>query len=1220
MKYLLVLLIMFAGHVLLAQTNDSVADSVAKRIILIGDAGALVNGKHPVTTAVKRYMHPDKKTIIVYLGDNLYQFGLPDEGSRNYELSRTVLDSQMNVIANTQSHVYMIPGNHDWANGRSYGWESLLRQEAYVNLMKEKNVEFIPSEGCPGPVEVPIGNDVVMIVFDSQWFLHQNDKPGIEWDCPCKTENEFMLQLKEILRKNLNKLVIMACHHPFMSNGIHGGYFGLKQHIFPFTDMKKKLYIPLPVLGSIYPISRSVFGSPQDISYPAYTNMVNKIRAETRLHPNVIYVTGHDHSLQLLKDTSHYYIVSGSGCHTSRVEKSKNSLYVNGDSLGFAALEISKNKTVRAKFYTVDIDSETVKETFSKNIIDFSKPPTLKEDTAKLKIPPYTEYYEAAAGAHYKENASTLKRLILGNNYRNIWGEPVKLKVFRLKEEHGGFKIKSMGGGKQTKSLTLEDKNGKEWTLRTIDKDPEQALPENLRNTVASEIVQDMISAAQPYAPLPVASLAASARIAHATPQFFLVPDDLAFGVYRPMFANKVCMLEQKDASWDGSDTKGSITVMNNLIEDNNKHILQKEVLKARLLDILIADWDRHIDQWKWGVSDTGKGKLYYPIPKDRDQAFFNSDGWLIAWISRKRLPFLKGLRYKIHDINHLSAVSKDFDRVFLNQVNRQEWDSVTTVFRHEMTDTAIQRAVKTMPPEIYALNGKETADKLISRRNDLGKKSLKYYDFLAKQVTVTGSNKTELFKVFNEGKNVRVQVQAHEGKDSGSIMYDRLFDISKTKEIRLYGLRGNDKFDISANTPNKSFLRIIGGKGNDTFHINGNIKNYIYDLSGEKNFVEKGKNTRNRFSSNTDVNKYDFTDQYQYNIFHFPRINIGYNADDGFMFGFGLWYRRYGFRKDPYSSEQRLSALFAAGQKAMQVKYRGLFVNVLPKTDAVIYAEIMNPALNNFFGFGNNTTVNKDSTIKYYRARYKDVAADVLLRYKVASVFSVFAGPSYYRYWNKRENNKDYILGKPSLIGLDSTDVYSVKSYVGGKAGFLINNLNNELFPTRGINWLTTFTHLQPLNNTSSQLTKLESDMTVYASMSFPARWVTVLRVGAGRIYSDSLEYFQALTLGANNYLRGFRKNRFAGQGLAYASLEFRVKLFDSKSYVFPGQVGLVAFNDIGRVWLNGEHSKQWHYAYGGGFYYVPYNMVLVSATIALSNEERLVNFTLGTKLNLTF
>ncbi len=338
-------------------------------------------------------------------------------------------------------------------------------------------------------------------------------------------------------------------------------------------------------------------------------------------------------------------------------------------------------------------------------------------------------------------------------------------------------------------------------------------------------------------------------------------------------------------------------------------------------------------------------------------------------------------------------------------------------------------------------------------------------------------------------------------------------------------------------------------------------------------------------------------------------------------MAGFGLWYRRYGWRKSPYSSEQRLSALFAFAHRAYQFRYRGLFVDVFPKTDIVINAELMNPALNNFFGFGNNTKVNDDTTIRYYRARFKNVGADLFFRKKIAGgVLSLFAGPSFYHYWNKQDNNKDYILGKPSLIGLDSTDIYSVKSYAGAKMGFFINNLNDDLFPTRGLNWLTTFTQLQPLNDNSTSLTKLESDMTVYASMSFPARWVTVLRVGAGRIFSDSLEYFQALTLGANNYLRGFRKNRFAGHGLAYASLEFRIKLFESKSYVFPGQVGLVAFNDIGRVWLKGERSRLWHYAYGGGFYYVPYNMVLISATVALSNEERLVNFTLGTKLNLTF
>lgn len=1213
MKYLFAFLMVFAAHVIFAQTNDS----VTARIILIGDGGALINGKHPVASAVKNQLHPDKKTTIVFLGDNLYRHGLPDEGNVNYVLSRTVLDSQMAVAANTPAHVYMIPGNHDWSNGGADGWASLLRQEAYVNLMREKNVEFLPSEGCPGPVEVPIGNDVVMIVFDSQWFLHPHDKPGIEWDCECKTESEFKIQLQELLQKNYNKLVIMACHHPFMSNGIHGGYFGIKQHIFPFTDLRKKLYIPLPVIGSIYPISRSVFGSPQDISYPAYTNMVNTIRAETKQHPNVIYAAGHDHSLQLLKDTSHYYIVSGSGCQTSRVEDSKNSLFTK-EALGFAVLEVSKNKNVTAKFYSVNADSATAREAFAKNIIDFSKPPALAKDTAQLKIPPYTDYYEAAASKQYK-NPSTMRKLILGKNYRDVWSQPVKLKVFRLKEEHGGFKIKAMGGGKQTKSLTLEDKNGKQWSLRTIDKDPEMALPENLRNTVASEIVQDMISAAHPYAPLPVAALAQSAKIPHARPEFFLVPDDLDFGRYRPVFANKVCMLEEKDASWDGSDTKSTITVFNNIIEDNDKRVVQNEVLKARLLDILVADWDRHLDQYKWGVRDTGEGKLYYPIPKDRDQAFFRSEGWLVDYVSKKRLPFLKGLRYKIPDVIHLTAVSKDFDRLFLNDIDRKEWDSVTSVFRKQLPDTAIFNAVKKMPPEIYALDGKKITDKLISRRNELGKASLKYYDFLAKQVNVLGSNEKELFKVFNEGKNIRVQVLSRQGKDSGFVMYDRLFDPNRTKELRFYGFRGNDKFDINAKTTDKTFFRIIGGKGDDTFHINSNIKSYVYDLSTEKNFLAKGGNTKPRFSTDTKVNDYDIN-EFQYDIFHFPRINVGWNADDGFMFGFGLWYRRYGWRKKPYSSEQRLSALFAAAHRASQVKYRGLFVDVFPKWDIVVNAELMNPALNNFFGFGNNTKVSEDTTIRYYRARFKNVAADVLFRKKIAGVFSVFAGPSFYHYWNEQDRNKDYILGKPSLVGLDSSNIYSVKSYAGAKLGFYINNLNDELFPTRGISWLSTFTQMQPLNDNSSPLTKLESDMTVYASMSFPARWVTVLRVGGGHIYSDSLEYFQALTLGANNFLRGFRKNRFAGTGLAYASLEFRVKLFDSKSYVFPGQVGLVAFNDIGRVWLKGERSRLWHYAYGGGFYYVPYNMVLVSATVALSNEERLVNFTLGTKLNLTF
>jgi hemolysin activation/secretion protein len=143
---------------------------------------------------------------------------------------------------------------------------------------------------------------------------------------------------------------------------------------------------------------------------------------------------------------------------------------------------------------------------------------------------------------------------------------------------------------------------------------------------------------------------------------------------------------------------------------------------------------------------------------------------------------------------------------------------------------------------------------------------------------------------------------------------------------------------------------------------------------------------------------------------------------------------------------------------------------------------------------------------------------------------------------------------------------------------------------------------------------------MVVYASLKIPAKVIGVIKMGGGHIFNRNIEYFQALSLGQNNMLRGFRKNRFSGHSLAYGSLELRIRLFESKSYIFPGQVGVIAFNDIGRVWYKGEHSRKWHNVVGGGLYYNPFNLLIVSATVGVSTEETVFNFSLGTKFNLTF
>ena len=1191
-------------------------DSLQARIILIGDAGQLTNGRHPVVAAVKNHIPIDAKTTIIFLGDNLYKTGLPDNSLPTYDIAKAPLDSQIQIAGTSKAKVYFVPGNHDWANGGSNGYESILRVQNYIDFLSNANVTMFPRDGCPGPVDVKITDDITLVMMDSQWWLHENEKPGIESDCPYKTKAEVLVQLDDILSKNSQKLVILAMHHPLKSYSVHGGYFTFKQHIFPFTDAIPNLYIPLPVIGSAYPLTRAVFGTAQDLKHPLYQAMIDDIEAVVKGHPNVIFTSGHDHSLQMIQDSGYNYIVSGSGSKNSRVSKGKNSLFAS-PMAGFFNLEISKNKNVQATAYTVEGDS--VKKEFTAQILDFSKIPVQKADTTRYAEYKFKDSVVISASDKYKDKFG-FRKTFLGQNYRKVWATPVTIKEFNIKKEKGGFTIKSLGGGKQTKSLRLTDKDGHEWTLRTVDKDPEKALPTNLRGTVAQRIVQDMISASSPYAPLVVPDLARAVGVITPDPEFFFVPDDRAFGIYRQLFKNTVVILEDRDPRRDFTDTKSTGKVLNKMLEDNDHHVDQEKVLTARLLDMLIGDFDRHADQWKWGTADTGKGKLYYPIPKDRDQAFFNSDGLLLKFLSKKQMPFLQGFKKNIRDINGLNFVAKDFDRTFLNNLEDTAWQRITAAFTAKLTDKVIENATAKFPAPVAALDAKNVSDKLKSRRNILLKNAMKYYKFLSKEVSVTGSNKAEYFHLKKQGDDVLLTVyKSNDESDTASVMYKRVFSSKVTRELRLYGLNGNDKFEIDADVKSKILLRIIGGKGNDTFDLKGNIHNFVYDLSTEKNVSTNLKRTNKEFHSNPSVNEYKGTG-FQYTRVRFPQINLGFNEEDRLLVGIGFSRRTYGFRRDPYATDQRLVTLYAPREGAYQFKYEGVFNKVISKEDVVVHAQLVNPTLNNFFGFGNETVYDKTKALQFYRVRYKYFETDVLLRKRLNDIFQFSAGPSYYHYWSNYKDNDKRILGNPAVIGSDSASIYGIKQFLGGKAKMDITYINNELFPSRGITWFTEFTALRGFNSNTHALTKLTSDMTIYASIKDPSSVGAVLRFGGGHIFSKNYEYFQALNIGANNFLRGYRKNRFSGSSLAYASAELRIKLFTSQSYLLPGNVGVMSFYDLGKVWQRGETSKKWHGAYGGGLYYVPYNLLMVSATIGFSPEDKLFNFSLGTKFKLVF
>jgi outer membrane protein assembly factor BamA len=263
---------------------------------------------------------------------------------------------------------------------------------------------------------------------------------------------------------------------------------------------------------------------------------------------------------------------------------------------------------------------------------------------------------------------------------------------------------------------------------------------------------------------------------------------------------------------------------------------------------------------------------------------------------------------------------------------------------------------------------------------------------------------------------------------------------------------------------------------------------------------------------------------------------------------------------------------------------------------------------------------VNRGKPYDFYRNRYKSFEMETLLRYRFFEKFHFMIGPYYYHYSNSFKDNTSNVLTRPKEVGLDSADIFSKKDYLGGKLALHLDNRNNDLFPTRGVHWDNEFVSVAGLKKGSDNFSRFTSNMRIYISQGNPAKLVTIVGLGAGHIFTKNFEFFQALDIGSNENLHGFRKNRYAGNSMAYGSVELKLKLFNVNSYMLPGPFGITGFYDIGRVWLKGEHSHQWHTAVGGGFYFIPFNRFVISASAGIAGKDKLLSINIGTKIGLTF
>ncbi|MCY7409338.1 MAG: hypothetical protein LH473_03625 [Chitinophagales bacterium] len=457
---------------------------------------------------------------------------------------------------------------------------------------------------------------------------------------------------------------------------------------------------------------------------------------------------------------------------------------------------------------------------------------------------PASEYYRA----------HLFWRLFLGNHYRDSWTAPITVRYFDVKHIKGGLTPLKLGGGFQTKSLTLMGIDGVEYVMRTVDKDPSKTIDTFFRRTFVKVIVQDQISAAHPFGFLVVAKLSSTAGIYHSLPEIFYVPDDSALGKYSAIFKNKLVMLEEynltnssMEPALRGFNSVISTAEINDFLKSSSDNkVDQRLTLRSRVFDMLIGDWDRHEDNWRWAQFNLENGqKIFRPIPRDRDQAFFHFDGLFPAF-ARLWIPGLRKMqsyKSKPANVKWFNYNARFFDQNYLSELIRNDWREITDSLKNEMTDQVIDSALQVLPDTIYKLTGKELSKTLKGRRDNLSEIADKYYRFRAKKVTIQGTNNADYFEVIRSAPNLtEVNVYQINGGIKGKRSYHRLFTKKETKKILLQGFEGEDVFENSGSAKKKIAIHIVKSKENIKI-INGSK----FNESGKKfKVVEHTKPTSN--------------------------------------------------------------------------------------------------------------------------------------------------------------------------------------------------------------------------------------------------------------------------------------------------------------------------------------------------------------------------------------
>ncbi|HYJ38826.1 MAG TPA: BamA/TamA family outer membrane protein, partial [Chitinophagaceae bacterium] len=672
-------------------------------------------------------------------------------------------------------------------------------------------------------------------------------------------------------------------------------------------------------------------------------------------------------------------------------------------------------------------------------------------------------------------------------------------------------------------------------------------------------------------------------------------------------YRNTLYLFEQRpDENWEeaanfGNSRKivGTEKVLEKILEDNDNLPDQLLFVRSRLFDMLIGDWGRHEDQWRWAEVEKDDRKIYEPVPRDRDQAYTKFDGTLLSVaIGAAGLSHLQSFNYKIKKVKIYNYPARNLDRKFASEPSLEDWVCIAKDLQSRITDSVIENAVRKLPPEVYPISGDEIIAKLKSRRNRLVNFATTYYEVLAKKVDVVGSDEEEYFDVKrlnDQETEVTVYKINKEGVVKPDPIYKRVFNRSETKEVRLYGLKGTDVFKLNGNVRKGIKVRVIGGPGLDSiidrsFVKRGYQRVEVYDDA--LNIFKASPKTKVHIKNDSSIHTYHY-DSYTPDKSGF-RPSVFYSNEDRFYVSLGYVIRRNQWRKYPFAYEHGLHAHYSLTEKAFSLTYAGVYNQVVGKWNLSLNANWDQIRWTNFFGLGNETTV-ETTDRDFYRMRTRHYTAGLGL-FRNLGKYQFFSLSGFYQNI-KIIDDPERLIAK---IYNPPQDLHDAKDFVGLQANYRYSMTGDQIVPSKGSDFTSSLAYVHNLCDPDSSFANLSASFNTYLPLS--RQFILVIRGGAATI-AGTPEFYQYNTIGGSQKLRGYRRDRFYGKTSVNNNNELQW-ISTIKSRIFNGKAGLIAFYDIGRVWMPGEVSSTWHSGYGAGVLLAPFNKVSLSVTYGISSE----------------